>query len=63
MSINKERRAEIVSNLREVRDSGAVNMFDRSGVVNELCNAGYDFSAEQVGNMSPHEYIETLREI
>lgn len=63
IQMNKSDKVEIVQNLREVRDSGAVNMLDKSGVVNELCNAGYDFSAEQVGNMSPHEYIETLKEI
>ena len=63
MSINEEERAEIVSNVREVRDSGAVNMLDKSGVVNELYNAGYDFSAEQIGSMNADDYVEILKEI
>ena len=61
--MNESDKMEIVQNLREVRDSGAVNMFDKSGVVNELYNAGYDFSVEQVESMNANKYIEILKEI
>lgn len=56
-------REELVQDLREVRDSGLVNMFDRRGVIEVLEGFGYDDSATKVSEMKAEEYLEVLEEI
>ena len=56
-------REELVQDLREVRDSGLVNMFDRRGVIEVLEGFGYDDSATKVSEMEAEEYLEVLEEI
>lgn len=61
--MNKDDRQDVINALRQVRDDGHVNMFDRQGVVRELFALGKDFSAETIRDVDFNSYIGLLEEI
>lgn len=61
--MNKDEREALIESLREVRESGAVNMMLKSDVVYELYEMGKDWSAEQISSMDGKTYISLLEEI
>lgn len=61
--MNKDERGALIESLREVRESGTVNMMFKSDVVYELYEMGKDWSAEQISSMDEKTYISLLEEI
>lgn len=61
--MNKDDRQDVINALRQVRDDGHVNMFDKQGVVRELIAIDEYLSAEIVTNADPSTYIGLLESI